>query len=193
MANISICAKVKAGKDFSCVTNLTRKYYQQIVIINQSDIDTTSIVYPDPNGDPCNFKVEFALKTGTTGYLVALPENGSQVFGTYNKTTSDLGLVQYQHITNFPVIGATEEAKCLLNSLDRGSVVVAMQLKDGTVEIYGLQNGLTTADYTFDLQGGSGGSPIALQSLENAPEPYIPYLLGGVDPEAQFDSLFANP
>ena len=38
--------------------------------------------------------------------------------------------------------------------IDKGSFVVALQAKDGTVEIYGMVNGLTTGDYEYNIQGG---------------------------------------
>ena len=81
--------------------------------------------------------------------------------------------------------------KSLLDKLDRGSFVVACQAKDGTVEIYGLENGLTNADYTYDIQGGNGGSALVLQSMENSQEGVLPYTYKSLDASADFDSLFA--
>ena len=80
-----------------------------------------------------------------------------------------------------------------MDKLDHGRFVVALQLTDGTVEIYGWENGLSTADYTFDLVEGGGGSLIVLQSDDTAQESmlplvYKPQALG--DANADFNEQF---
>ena len=72
--------------------------------------------------------------------------------------------------------GVSEAVKCILDSIDKGSFVAAFQLGDGTVEILGIENGLTTGDYTYDVQGGGGGTAVVLSSLEDAPERYLPLI-----------------
>jgi hypothetical protein len=197
MAISSICGQIKRGFDASCLNNLTRKYYQQAVLINRSDIDNSTIVIEVvDNGDAgtppvssCKHRVSFSLKAGATGYRITLPENGSSVFGSFAKTNSDFGFAQYQHIVNLAMIGVDESTKCMLNALDKGSVVVALQIGN-VIEIYGLQNGLQTGDYTYDVQGGAGGSVLTLQSIETAPEQHVPYIYNSTDPIADFDSNF---
>ena len=66
---------------------------------------------------------------------------------------------------------------------------------DDTVEVYGIENGLTTGDYTYDVQEGGGGTPVILSSLEDAPENYLPLVYepqSGGSANADFDSNFEN-
>lgn len=199
MAVLPLCARLANGQDTACTT-LKRRYFQQAVIINKSDINetTVNISKTDYGVEPytCAYSVEFDLKVGTTGYRFSGSENGSSYFGRFNKTTSDLGLIDYQHEVQMLVVGADEASKCILESLDKGSYVVALQFTDGTVEIYGMQNGLSTGDYTYSVQENGGGTAVILQSNETAPEGFLPlvYKSGTVGGEgADFDSLFANP
>ena len=186
-----VCALLTSGFDFSCPDSLARKYYQEMVVINADDIDTTSV---NKNIDPTIHNVSFSLKTGKTGYKFILPESGGSIFGTFDKTTNELtGGPQYIHKMNYAVIGADEATKAILRTLDKGSFIVAARVKGTSIiEIFGIENGLVNADYTFDLVGGSGGSVMVLQSLENAPETHIPFVYKSTDEIADFDSSFSN-
>lgn len=197
MARESLCAKLIADQDFACVSPV-RKYFQQFVAINKSDIDTFTITKTDSTAPTpvCAYNVEFTLKEGKKGFFFTLPKNGTSVFGTFDKSTSDLGYTQYIHNVNAFVAGASETAKCILEALDKGSYVVALQLTDGTVEIYGIENGLSTGDYTYDLQTNGGGTSIILSSNENTPESSIPLVYkpaAGGDANADFNDAFENP
>ncbi len=185
-----ICALLTNGFDFSCVEEYARKYYQEIVVINSDDIDSTTVV---KNTTGSNHNVTFTLKATKTGYRFVLPDTGGSIFGSFDKTTNELtGGPQYIHKMNYAVIGADEITKATLRTLDKGNFIVAGRLKGSTVvEIFGIQNGLVNADYTFDIAGGSGGSTLVLQSLETAPENHIPFVYTSVDPIADFDSNFA--
>jgi len=195
MAVQSICAKLFAGFDASCDAPV-RKYFQQAVLINKSDIETYTITPPDAETDTCSYTVVFSLKATKTGFLFQGPEAGSSFLGSYDKSRSDLGHPQYIHNAQVLVVGVSEASKCILDGLDKGSFVVAFQLKDETVEIYGIEQGLTTGDYTYNIQEGGGGTPILLSSLEDAPERYLPLVYESAVPgseTADFDDLFANP
>jgi len=199
MAEQSVCAQLLTGQDSAC-TPLKRRYFQQAVVMNKSDIDATTVVIEKTDYDlptpVCKYNVAFSLKEGKTGYKFIGPANGSNFSGAFNKATSDLGFPQYIHTANLLLVGATEAAKCILESLDKGSYVVAYQFTDGTVEIYGMEHGLSTGDYTYDVQAGGGGSAIILSSNELAPENYLPMIYKSGTPggeEADFDSAFENP
>jgi|GEM_PF-1470074 len=199
MARESLCAKLMADQNFACTTPV-RKYVQQFVAINKSDIDQASVVVTktdSTSGTPeCKYNVSFELFEGKKGFFFQLPENGTSVFGTFDKSRSDLGYVQYVHNVNAFVAGVSEEAKCILEALDKGSYVIALQLADGTVEIYGIENGLSTGDYTYDVQTNGGGTAIILTSNENTPESNIPLVYKpatGGDANADFNSAFENP
>ena len=196
MAVASICGTLKNGQDASCIAP-ARRFYQQAVIINKSDIEPTSVVLSVPTAEApeCLYNVQFSLKTGKTGLRFTGPESGSSYKGYFDKTNSDLGFSQYVHNAQILVVGSTEEAKCILDSLSKGKYVVVFQFTDGTVEVYGFQNGLTTGDFTYDVQEGGGGTAIVLSSLETAPENYVPLVYKSlvVDGEnADFDSNFDN-
>jgi len=195
MAIETICALLSGGNDASCLAP-ARKYHQQAVLINKSDIDPATVTISSPAGVTCNYNVEFSLKAGKTGYKFLGPAAGSNFLGSYDKSRSDLGFPQYKQNAQILIAGVTEAAKCILDSLDKGSFVVALQLLDGTVEIYGIGNGLTTGDYTYDIQGGGGGTPVLLSSLDDAPENYLPFVYNpgvGGDANADFDDNFNNP
>lgn len=195
MAVQSLCAKLINGHDASCDAPV-RKYYQQAVIINKTDIESYTINKPDPEVPTCAYNVEFTLKEGATGYKFIGPEAGANYFGAYDKSRSDIGYPQYVHQAQVLITGVNEEVKCILDSFDKGEFVVALQLKDGTVEIYGLVNGLTTGDYTFNVQEGGGGTPVMLQSDENSPEGTLPLIYKSDTPgneTVDFDANFENP
>lgn len=193
MAVPSICAILSNGLDSGCDAPV-RKAFQQVVVINKTDIDSYTISLPDPETETCDYKVSFELKAGKTGYRVIGPEAGSSFYGSYDKSRSDLGYAQYIHNVGILVSGITEEAKCFLSALDKSLVVVAVQWKDGTVEIYGIVNGLTTGDYSNNIQEGGGGTQIILSSLEDAPESNLPLIYESAVPGQEsedFDDAFA--
>lgn len=190
----SICATLKAGKDISC-NPPARRYAQKVVLINFDDIDRDTVVYPDLTAAECAYTVEFDLLEGKTGYAVIGPDNGNSFFGTTAKSTSDNGYTQQIHTVQMLLTGVDSATKCILDSLDRGRYVAALKFSDDTVEIYGMQSGLTTGDYTYDVQGGGGGSLITLVSQEVAPENYLPLVYKSGTPGsevADFDAEFAN-
>jgi hypothetical protein len=192
MAITSICGTLKAGLDLSCVAP-TRRYYQQAVIINKADIETITV--NPPTAETCAYTVEFSLKDGKTGYRILGGANGSTFKGMFAKSVNDTtGIVEYIHTAQLLIAGVDAATKCVLDALDKGSYVVALQIGN-TVEIFGIQNGLTTGDYTYDVQEGGGGAAIPLQSREDAPEGYLPLVYESAVPGsevADFDDMFAN-
>ena len=191
MAVTSPCGLLATGQDATCLTPI-RRYYQQAVVINKTDILSYTTTVPTAEAPGCVYTASLTLKPGKTGYRFAGSENGSVYKGYFDKSTSDLGQPQYLHNVQMLVVGADEDSKCVLDSLGRGSYVVALQLGN-TIEIFGLENGLVAGDYTYDLQEGGGGTPIVLSSLEVAPEGRVPfvYLSGTPGQEVEdFDDLF---
>ena len=189
-----VCGELFKGLDFKCLDTVSRKFFQEIVIINYNDIDASSVVKKIEGSTTiaCAHNVEFTLKAGAKGFALTLPQNGGSIFGSFDKTTNELtGGPQYIHKVNYAVVGISEEIKCFLRSLDKGSYVVAARpLGTNIVEIYGMDNGVQNADYTFDIVGGNGGAVIVLQSLEQAPESQIPFVYKSADPIADFDARF---
>lgn len=190
----SICATLKNGVDLSCAPP-ARRYAQKAVLINFDDIDRETVVYPDLAAETCAYTVEFDLLEGKTGYAIVGPDNGSSFFGTTAKSMSDIGYTQQIHTVQILMTGVDATTKCILDSLDRGLYVAALKFSDDTVEIYGMQSGLTTGDYTYDPQGGGGGTAITLVSRETAPENFLPLVYKSGTPGsevADFDAEFAN-
>ena len=91
-------------------------------------------------------------------------------------------------------MGANEETKVILKHLDFAEYFAAIQYMDGTVEIYGFENGLTSDDYDFDLQTNGGGSFINLVSPESGSEDMPPYVYSPLTGSAteDFNNLFAD-
>ena len=194
MANTAICAELDGVVDLSCIRTLVKKYFQEIVIINFNDIDRTASVI-NQAGALCDYSVSMVLKAGKKGVMLKLPENGNTIRGSYAKSTSDLGFIQYLQTVQILIAGVTKEIKCILDKLDRGRYVVAAQLADGTVEIYGYENGLTTGDYTFDLVEGGGGAKIPLQSKDVEQESMLPLIYKPAVPgseNADFNEQFSQ-
>lgn len=197
MAVASLCDQLKSGQDLACLDNLNRKYFQQVVVINKTDIDPSSVEYvkqTTPAGD-CAYGVKFTLLTSKAGFMFKGNERGSNYSGVTNKTTSDFGMPNYIHNVSMLLAGADEETKCRLAALDKGSYVVAIQFTDGSVEIYGMGNGLSTGDYDIDLQANGGIIPLTLSSNEDTPEFRLPSIYVS-EPAGQenedFNSLFAS-
>ncbi|TWP29343.1 hypothetical protein ETU08_07530 [Apibacter muscae] len=191
MAVTSLCAEIQRGQDLAC-TSLDKRYYQQAIIINKNDIATYNITIDSKTG---KYHVKFSLKEGKKGYLYRAMESGSSFSGSFDKSTTDQGMVQYLHKTNMIIQTADAEGKLAQHELDRGSFVVAMQFKTGGIEIYGMDYGLSSADYTNDLQANNGVNAIVLQSLETAQENSLPLIYESETPggeTADFDSLFEN-
>jgi hypothetical protein len=97
---------------------------------------------------------------------------------------------QYLHSVMVAILGVNQAVKCILKQLDNADYFAAVQLYDGTVEIYGFEFGLTTNNYTFDPMNSDGGALIKLSSSSDALEDEVPYIYGG-NPE-DFDNLFLN-
>lgn len=194
MANVSICAEIDGEIDLSCIRNLPKKYFQEVVLINKGDIDYTASTLGNLDAQ-CDYTVQMVLKAGKKGVMFKIPETSGSIFGTTAKSTADItGLPQYLHLVQILAMGISSQIKCLLDKLGRGKYVVAAQLADGTVEIYGWENGLSTGDYTIDLAGGGGASVVPLQSKDNEQESMLPLIYKpqtGGNANADFNEQFA--
>lgn len=196
MAIFSPCAKIKKGMDFACARP-SGQFYQQMVIINYDDIDQTTVNAPWKEGydEDCPGKVSFALHSGKTGYDFKFPEKGNNIYGKADFSTSEKGYVDFLHVVNTLVAAKSVDEKCTVDGLLKGKFVIALQYLSGgneSVEIYGLQNGLTIPEGSIDPANEGGISPVEFTSSENAPEDYIPLIYDSTDPVADFDSQFAN-
>lgn len=193
MATQSICAELLEGYDLSCIRNYAKGYFQEAVFINLNDIDKTASTLGNLGGATCDYTVQMVLKAMKKGIRIKLPDNGSTFKIFYDKRTNDKGIVEYIHKTQILAMGIDAATKCKLDKLDHGRYVVAGQGKDGTVEIAGWENGISTGDYTYDIADGAGGAIIPLQSNEKEPESMLPLVYkpaAAGNAIADFDSLF---
>ena len=193
------CARLFRGQDLSCGT-FAKKYYQQVVLVDKSDVRDFVIASTIPLIDAgisttSNYqhRIRFSLKPGKAGYLFRGQQNGNSFFATFSKEIDD-NVPQYIHTVQLPIFGANESTKVLLKTLDLAKYFAAIQYMDGTVEIYGFENGLTTDDYDYDLQGNSGGSSITLISPESGMEDEPPFIYVPIGSTANddFNNLFVD-
>jgi hypothetical protein len=195
MSNTVVCSELTGAIDKSCVRNLAKKYFQEAVIINLNDIDKTASYLGDISSAICDYTVKMVLKSGKKGIQVKLPESGNAIKGFTGKSKDTYNNPQYLHQAQFLMLGASAETKCQMDKLDHGRYVVALQLIDGTIEIYGWENGLSTGDYTYDIVEGGGGSLIVLQSDETAQESMLPMVYKpqeAGDANADFNEQFES-
>jgi len=185
------CEKLRNGLDLSC-GNVIKNYYQQAVLINREDVLNKQILTSTVSIEDvyeCRYKVLFNLKPDLSGFRFSMTENGSTIFGVVEKSVVNR-IPQYLHSVTINVLGVNQTVKCTLKQLDYGDYFVALQLYDGTVEIYGFEFGMTTANYTYDPQNANGGAIIKLQSLSEALEDELPFIYEGG--ASDFDNLFEN-
>lgn len=185
------CETLRNGLDLNC-GKIIKNYYQQAVLINRSDVLNKQILTSTVSIDDvyqCRYKVLFNLKPDLSGFLFSTTENSATIFGTVEKSLVE-NVPQYTHAVTINVLGVNELVKCTLKQLDYSDYFCALQLYDGTIEIYGFEYGMTTSNYTYDPQNSGGGAIIKLISLPDALEDELPFIYSG-DQNA-FDVLFKN-
>src|SRR5690606_20670472 len=167
------CKELLRGHDVTCELPV-RKYWQQIVLVNIDDVDQVGYDVND-----VNHVIVFNLIPGATGYKYIGNDVASLYTASFSKITRK-GQPLYNHTVNLPVVGVSIETKLVLKELDLANYFAAIQFRDGTIEIYGFENGLKTDDYTYEAQNGLGGTGLTLSSRYD--EEDIPYVyLGGVE------------
>lgn len=197
MANVIICNELEGNIDQSCKRSVAKAYFQEAVFINFHDIDrNASTVTTGTTGGTCSHSVKMVLLPGKKGTMLKLPDGGSTIKGSYDKSTADNGFVEYLHKAQALVIGSDEATKCTIDKLDHGLYVIALQTKDGNVELYGWENGVSSGDYTWDIVDGGGGTIIPFQNKEAEKESMLPLIYKaqtGGDANADFNSQFEQP
>lgn len=175
------CKTLLHEQDTSCMS-VFQKYYQQIVLVNLDDVN--EVVYDVTDN---NHAIAFNLHDGTTGYRYRGNENVSLYSASFSKSDFK-GQPLYSHQVNLPVIGVGVTTKLILKELDLANYFAAIQFRDGTVEIYGFENGLKTNDYDFEAQNGMSGIGLTLSSKFD--EETVPYVYGGNS--VDFDNKFGD-
>jgi len=189
------CEQLRQGLNLDCVS-VSKKYYQQVVLVNRADIlnkrIVTSRIDIEENYD-CYNRVFFNLIDSRSGFRFTINENSSSIFGTFEKTMIE-NIPQYNHSVNIVVLGVSEAIKCLFTQLDYSDYFAVCQYYDGTIEVFGFEFGLSTANYNYDPHNGSGGAVIKLNSLNDSLEdlPPLIYKSSRDTEQEDFDNNFQD-
>ena len=194
MAVNNICGALNAGLDMTCIDTLVRKYVQQIVLFNRNQVDPTKTVKPVVTDEACDYRLQFELKSLQKGFRFSMNDAATSIKGTFDKSVDQYGNPTYKHSVTIAIMGVSEATKCILRAMDKSSLIAALQIGD-EIEIFGFDNGLVSADYTWDIAEGGGAVLITLSSSDENLEASIPYLYKSVTPGgeiADFDADFEN-
>lgn len=172
---------VRRSIDISCVPRPLR-YYQQAVLINIEQVDEYLI-----KREVNQHTVKFSLKDLESGCLFRSNELANSFTGTFSEVREQ-GVALYSHQVTAPIIGVTQQAKLLLKELDNGCYFLALQNRNGVIEIYGFENGMQTEDYDYD---GSQFNEISFSSRGLETDPPLIYVSDG-NAQRDFDDLFEN-
>jgi|SRR5690625_2027994 len=183
-----ICNTLRGGQDLSC---LIPEYvpFQEAKLINKSDIEDYTITV-DCETDEYN--VDFTLKEGASAFGFISSLNGNHIRGIDSLVRNGKDYAMWSHQLQFLFAGYDEASLCQREALAKGQIVGAIKYNDGTVKIYGLENGMRTQDYDYDLVEEEGLFPMVLTSSEGRPERYLPLVFSPAtgDAEAIFDNDF---
>lgn len=181
---MAICGYLNEGQDNSCPT-LQKGYIQELQLINFEDVDDFTITKECDEATP-KHRVAFSLKEGTKSVTFAGIRAGNQIRAWYSKSRDDNGFPMYTHHVQVIITRATEAQKCILKSLDSGLFIAAARLRNyesaqsgeitEAVEILGFGNGLTTADYDYNITENGGVTVIEMVSQEGMEESDVPYM-----------------
>lgn len=193
----TVCGKLYKGQDLSCRV-LQKGYFQELVLVNLDDLDESTVTV-DCAEETSEYNVSFALKQGTKGVMFKGPAAGNAIRGLVNMTRSDFRVAEYEHQVQLLLSGINQEQKCILHNLDSGRVFAVARIRkpneDEQLEVFGLGEGLVTADYTYDVVEGGGIVQLTLHSDDNALESDLPYIYkpaANGDALLDFEALFEN-
>lgn len=178
-----VCETLTQDIDNQCASP-ARKFDQKVVILNYEDLynykeHTTGI----------DHNVEVVLPVAyNSGNHILSNYNGNNIKGGFTMTR-DEGIPRYKHSVSFPIIGVDDKPMSALRQIDTGKYVVFLRFGDGTIKVYGIENGLKSIGYSYEPQSNTGGGIITLESEYH--EPYQPLVYSG-DPR-NFDKDFNNP
>lgn len=192
---MGFCEDLINGYSVGC-TNDQRLFIQKLVLINKSSVldylvKKTSVGID--NAFNCNHNIVFRLKEGERGKLISQIHNARNVFGSHERS-EDSNVSEWTHSVSFIVQGYNENLICFLNNLNTAHYFAAAMLTDGTVIIYGFDNGLRPNNYSIDLQGNNGVTSVKLETAKSEEEQEQPYIYNSLasTPENDFNNLFAD-
>jgi len=178
-----ICERLTRNIDNRCGSP-ARKFEQRLVLIPYDDILSYVI---DTSND--NHSAEFyLLPTYSGGHHIVSNANGDNISASFNMSR-DENIPRYTHTVNFPIIGIEGKVMNALRKIDATKYVAVLRFGDGTIKIYGLENGLKSTGYSYTPQSRSGGGRISLKS--DFTESFQPFEYSG--DKGNFDNDFNNP
>lgn len=179
-----ICGKLKSGQDNACPENIVKGYVQEVVLTNFEDVKENGIT--SECAETPKYRAAMLLEEDTKGFRFTGARSGNKIRGWSSKSRDDNGYPIYVHHVQIILIGVSEAQKCILKNLDLGLYVAALKLKsyptpaaseiEEAIEVFGIQNGLSTADYDYDITEQNGVIVIELASQDGSEEPAIPYM-----------------
>lgn len=184
------CEKLRNGLKI-CDSGV-KNYEQSVVLINRADVLNSQILTStvDVNDNyNCRYGIAFNLKPNLKGFSYSITENSDVIFGTYEMSRKE-NIPQYKHSVTLPIVGTSQSIKCILKQIDNSDYFAALRLKDGTIEIYGFEFGLTNDTYNYDVQNSDGGAILKLTSNSESFEDELPFIYLGNS--IDFDNLFLD-
>lgn len=187
------CIRLISGQNSEC-SNYSRKYYQQVVLINKDDVEQFILLLPKTNLDDsyeCRYRIAFKLKENKSGIRYTASEKANIINGSFSRSLKE-NIPQYKHNVQIPMFGIGEDTKCMLHQLDLSNYFAVLQSYNNIIEVFGFENGLDLDDFDYNIQN-SGGNVMVLTSGSDALEDTMPlvYFSSG-NPIDDFDNNFSN-
>lgn len=201
---MNVCGILRKGQDNACPKSVQKVYGQEAVFINTSSFDEIEVDKTCTEASS-KYRVKFALKEGEKGVMFTAPVRGTSIRGWSTPVIDDSGLSYYSHHVQIAMTGISEEQKCILDALTKGSFAVALPVvnpvKDvdfkNEVEIFGIGTGLVSTDgWSYDITENNGITLIEFNSRENIGEEDLPYMYESAEAGSEmldFKALFENP
>lgn len=191
---MGLCEDILNGYNSGCENN-QRRFVQKIVLLNKSDILEYKILKSrlDINGGlNIDHSIYFRLKDGKKGISVTNIHNGYNVNGTWDFSENDYSQ-NYTHSIKFITTGYNDSLAYFLSVINTALYFATLCMSDGTVLVFGFDNGLHSSSYKVDLQGANGVTQITLQTGKNEEEYNAPFIYqSGNIAQNDFDNLFAD-
>jgi len=178
-----ICEKLSRNIDNQCASP-ARKWEQRVALIPYDDITNYTL---DASGD--NHSADIFLNLNYNGgHHIVTSANASSINASFTMSR-DENIPRYSHSVTFPIIGVDNLQMSSLRQIDATKYVAFVRFSDGTIKIFGLENGLKSTGYSYTPQSSSGGGSITLKS--DYTEAFQPLVYSG-NP-SNFDNDFNNP
>lgn len=186
MACTNVCAKIINDIEYSCDIKPIGGLEQTVKLINRCDIELTDwTLSRSLTNSACTHSIAFSGEdAGDLNSVKIEGVPGKRLLNaTFASSNTDFGNY-YTHTLSLFAQGLSEEVLCTIKAFGEGAEVVAFveqRFKGSGNEdaylVYGWDQGLKLADFTFDHNENNGGAIIPLSSLDPDLEPFPPMRL----------------